>query len=432
MLSNLDEVNKASIDTNFDNNYMATLNFYLKKADKQGLSTILLTYQGSGEKFRYAAKAKVYPAQWIERRQRVKVKAESDNLVNSHLDSLASIISEAERESLLLNHHIDFYYVRERFEERISGKMKTPKKEVLRSFHEDFTQFLNEVKLTKKLWTWKQYKTCHNHLSKFESEVGYKLSFNTLNLDFYHAFVQYLSADLKLLNNSVGSVIKSIKVFLNWATDKQLNTYLTYKKFKVFKEETEAVSLTEAELIKIYNTEGLTPCYEAVRDLFCFSCFTGLRFSDIYSFKETSIKDGYIEIKTEKTRQFIRIPLSDYAQGILNRNGGMLPKPISNQKMNNYLKEIAKICKLNEIIRFIKYRGVQKVETIEPKYNLITTHTARRTFVTLSLEKGMRAETVMSITGHKDYHTFKKYIKLTDQVKMTEMNKIWNNNNLQI
>lgn len=95
--------------------------------------------------------------------------------------------------------------------------------------------------------------------------------------------------------------------------------------------------------------------------------------------------------------------------------------------MNYYLKDIAQECELNEIIRLTKYRGVQKVETIEPKYKLITTHTARRTFVTLSLEKGMRAETVMSITGHKDYHTFKKYIKLTDKVKMVEMNEIWNN-----
>jgi integrase len=80
----------------------------------------------------------------------------------------------------------------------------------------------------------------------------------------------------------------------------------------------------------------------------------------------------------------------------------------------------------NESILMVKYRGVEKVEFIEPKYKFISTHTARRTFVTLSLEKGMRPETVMSITGHKDYHSFKKYIKLTDKVKLVEMNQIWN------
>ena len=76
-------------------------------------------------------------------------------------------------------------------------------------------------------------------------------------------------------------------------------------------------------------------------------------------------------------------------------------------------------------MQIVKYRGAEKVEFIEPKYKFIGTHTARRTFVTLSLEKGMRPETVMSITGHKDYNTFKKYIKLTDKVKLAEMNNIW-------
>ncbi|WP_090706659.1 site-specific integrase [Daejeonella rubra] len=406
---------------------MATLNFYLKKSDKQGLSLILLTYQGSGNKFRYAAKAKVNPAQWIERRQRVKVKSEMDDLVNNHLDSLASIISEAERESLLINHHIDFNYVKERFEEKIRGKKVIKAKRVIKALREDFQNFLLEVKATKTMWTWKHYGTCFNHLIKFEKEKNYKLTYESLNLNFYHAFVGYLSNDNKLLNNTVGCMIKSLKVFLNWATDRELNTILIFKKFKAFKEESEAVSLSEEELLRIFNSKKLTPSFMNVRDLFCFACFTGLRFSDIHSFKETSIKENYIEVKTEKTRQFIRIPLSNYAKDILLRNGGKLPKPISNQKMNNFLKEIAEICELNEIIRLTKYRGVEKVETIEPKYKLITTHTARRTFVTLSLEKGMRAETVMSITGHKDYHSFKKYIKLTDKVKLVEMNTIWNN-----
>ena len=86
------------------------------------------------------------------------------------------------------------------------------------------------------------------------------------------------------------------------------------------------------------------------------------------------------------------------------------------------------MAEINESVIVTKYRGLEKVEFLEPKYNFISSHTARRTFVTLSLEKGMRPETVMSITGHKDYKTFKKYIKLTDKVKMNEMNQIWSKN----
>ena len=107
------------------------------------------------------------------------------------------------------------------------------------------------------------------------------------------------------------------------------------------------------------------------------------------------------------------------------KNEGRLPKLFSNQKTNEYLKELGELAGITESILIIKYRGIEKVEFLEPKYKFISSHTARRTFVTLSLEKGMRPETVMSITGHKDYKTFKKYIKLTDKVKLVEMNNIW-------
>lgn len=81
--------------------------------------------------------------------------------------------------------------------------------------------------------------------------------------------------------------------------------------------------------------------------------------------------------------------------------------------------------KIKTPIANIKYRGSERIENALPKHDIITTHTARRTFVPLSLEKGMRPETVMAITGHKDYKTFKKYIKITSKVKNVEMNQIW-------
>ena len=81
---------------------------------------------------------------------------------------------------------------------------------------------------------------------------------------------------------------------------------------------------------------------------------------------------------------------------------------------------------MTDPIKQTRFKGSERIETVEPKHKLITTHTARRTFVTLSLEKGMRPETVMSITGHKNYKNFKRYIKLTDKVKKIEMKRIWN------
>ena len=189
----------------------------------------------------------------------------------------------------------------------------------------------------------------------------------------------------------------------------------------MFREDGELIYLSEVELFKIINLEFESEKLKVVRDNFCFACFTGLRYSDISKLQDENIKEDYIEIKTEKTRAFLRIPLNQHAKAILLKNGGRLPKLFSNQKTNEYLKDIGKLAEITESILITKYRGIEKVEFSEPKYKFISSHTARRTFVTLCLENGMRPETVMSITGHKDYKTFKKYIKLTDKVKLVEI-----------
>ena len=102
-----------------------------------------------------------------------------------------------------------------------------------------------------------------------------------------------------------------------------------------------------------------------------------------------------------------------------------LPTGITNQKSNEYIKEIGGLAEVDELVSIEKFNGSKKLTITKQKYHLLTTHTARRTFVTLALEKGIRAEVVMAMTGHKNYKTFKKYIKITDKVMQNEMNRVW-------
>ncbi|MVN20427.1 site-specific integrase [Mucilaginibacter arboris] len=409
---------------------MATLNFYLDKPDKEGKCPILMTYLANGKKFRHSVKYKTFPGQWLTKKQQIRVIEKEDQFVNSHLDSLNSIITDAQKESLLIYNKINFDFVREKF----SGALD--KKEVKQAGvkQKDFIGYFNEyieVAAGKiKPLTIKRYIATLNHLLAFRKVKRFELSFERMDSEFYEKFVNYLTVDRNLLNNSVGGYVKVVKSFLNFATDKGYNkTGLQYKKFKVFKEESDLIYLTEAEVMKlVYLEEGMTERLRIVRDNFCFACFTGLRYSDISILKPENIKEGVVLVKTEKTKDFLQIPLNRFAKEVLARNNGHLPKLASNQKTNDALKELGKLAGLNEMVHIIKYRGIEKVEFLEPKYNFIGTHTARRTFVTLCLEKGMRPEVVMSITGHKDYKSFKKYIKLTDKVKSVEMNKIWETN----
>ncbi|MDN3549331.1 site-specific integrase [Mucilaginibacter aquaedulcis] len=399
---------------------MATVNFYLDKADKNGQSFILMTYLANGQKFRHSVKVKISPTMWLKSKQRLKVKQQDHEYLNAHLNALEEIITKAERECLLNYSTLNFNFIKQRFNDSLN---KTNERKTLALY---FQEYIDSSKGKITDGTIRHYITCLNHLNKFSKKKRYELTFDRINSTFHDSFVSFLTEDCKLLNNTIGNYIKIIKSFMNFAFDNGYNkSSQDYKKFKVFREDGELIYLSEAELLKIYDLELTSTKLRVVRDNFCFACFTGLRYSDITKLQQENIKDEYIEIKTEKTRDFLRIPLNDFAKELLYKNGGLLPKLFSNQKTNAYLKEIAKLAEIEEKILIIKYRGVDKVEFSEPKYNFITTHTARRTFVTLSLEKGMRPETVMSITGHKDYKTFKKYIKLTDKVKMLEMNNIW-------
>ena len=401
---------------------MATVNFYLDRADKEGKSFILMTYLAQGQKFRHSVKLKVLPTQWAKRKQRVKEFNREDQLINSHLDKLESLIKDAQTHSLLFYQRIDFNFVRQTFYDTLGGKAE--KKKV--SFLESFQEYIDLSRTTKKQKTTDRYVTTFRHIKEFGKVKRYELSFDKINQHFYENFTRFLLTEKQQLNNTVGNYVKTLKSFMNFSIEhgycKPSNEV---KRFKVLKDEAELIYLTEDELLNLYHLELSSQKLRVVRDNFCFACFTGLRYSDITKLKLENIKDDYLEIKTEKTRDFLRIPLVSFAKELLNRNGGKLPALYTNQKTNDYLKELGELAGFNEMIQVVKYRGVEKVEFLQPKYAFLCTHTARRTFVTLSLEKGMRPETVMSITGHKDYKTFKKYIKLTDKVKLAEMNNIW-------
>ena len=123
----------------------------------------------------------------------------------------------------------------------------------------------------------------------------------------------------------------------------------------------------------------------------------------------------------------IDIPLNSFAISILARNSEY-PQPlpvITNQKMNEYLKVLCKKAGINESVKTVKYKGSERIETTHKKFEIISTHTARRTFISLSLQKGMKPDVIMAITGHTTYKMMQKYLKIADSFKREEMDKAW-------
>ena len=141
----------------------------------------------------------------------------------------------------------------------------------------------------------------------------------------------------------------------------------------------------------IYNYNIQNKTLASVRDVFCFGCFTGQRFSDISKIKSKDIINDTWHLRTTKTKDRLEIPLNKFALEILAKyasNVSLLPI-MSNQKTNLYLKEIGKLLEIDTETTRTRYQGHLAIEEIKPKYAFMSTHTARRTFVTLSLEKGI-------------------------------------------
>ena len=255
-----------------------------------------------------------------------------------------------------------------------------------------------------------------------------------------------------LEEKTVQKQFNNLKWFLNWAIRKgyceesYINKYRP--KFKVL--EKPVIFLTKEELLQLYNYEipasgtvvdlvdmnGNTyqkrvneaGALQKTKDLFCFCCFTSLRYSDMAKVRRSDINGDILYVTTQKTNDRLPINLNSFAKEILAKYedtifpGGLALPVITNQKMNYYLKDLCELCGFNEPITKTCYRAGQKVEETSPKYELIGTHAGRRTFICFALSSGIPPQVVMKWTGHSDYKAMKPYIDIAEKTKEEAMN----------
>jgi integrase len=182
-------------------------------------------------------------------------------------------------------------------------------------------------------------------------------------------------------------------------------------KYKVEKYETSIVTLDDEELKKLLNWDAGK--YSFVRDVFIFACMTSLRYSDIITLKKQHIKNNIITKVAEKSRkgkEVYMVELNNIALDILERNNYILNK-YQLQPFNRLLQEMSEKCGFfNEVVEYNVYREGVKIIEKDYKYNLISSHTARRTFITRCVEKGVPLNQIMKMTSHTKLDTLLKYI----------------------
>lgn len=279
--------------------------------------------------------------------------------------------------------------------------------------------------------TYQKFKTLKNHLISFNNQ----LSFEKLNESGLNNFMIFLRNDANLRNSSIKKQISFLKWFMRWATSKGYNSIRDFESFapKLKDTEKKVIFLEWEELMKIYNFSfpKNKKYLERVRDVFCFCCFTSLRYSDVENLKRHNIINDTIYITTIKTADTISIELNDYSREILNKykddlypDNKALPV-ITNQKMNQYLKEVGYICGIDTPVTITYYKGNKRIDETFKKYELLGTHCGRRTFICNALMMGIQPEVVMKWTGHSDYKSMKPYIDIADSAKHEAM-KLFN------
>ncbi|MCR5697722.1 MAG: site-specific integrase [Marinilabiliaceae bacterium] len=277
-------------------------------------------------------------------------------------------------------------------------------------------------------WTdasYKKFHTLRNHLLAFDKHLHID-DFTTERLT---EFVDSLRLVSDLRNTTIAKQLCFLKWFLRWAKRQKILHNDDFESFqpKLKHSEKKVIFLEWDELIKVETAELPTQHLRQVRDVFCFCCFTSLRYSDVANLKWSNVFDDYISITTIKTSDSLNIDLNNHSRAILDKYRGMefskgrcLPV-ISNQKMNEALKEVMRLCGIDTPTPIVYFKGNKRIEEIHPKYELIGTHCGRRTFICNALMLGIPPEIVMKWTGHSDYSSMKPYIAIADKAKKDAM-----------
>lgn len=348
--------------------------------------------------------------------------------INKYLDSIDKVFIELKENNIKPNKEI----IKAKFNERTVIKPIGTVKVISNNYlvQDLFSQFMDEESVVNQwtLNTIKKMRTLKKRLYNFNSEMTID-EFDQDSLLKYQLYLQ----SLNFQNSTIKKKISHLKWFLRWAEKKN---YLTNNQFKFFRPRLKSAAkqiifLNRDELTKIINVKiPKSKLYlERVRDVFLFQCFTGLRYSDVENLRKSDIKHNRIEITTVKTTDNLVIELNKRSKEILDKYQDFEPDSfralpvITNQKMNEYLKELAQLADISEPVRKTYFKGNKRIDEILPKWQVLTSHAGRRTFICNALSLGIPPQVVMKWTGHSDYRSMKPYIDVADNVKSSAMQK---------
>lgn len=404
-----------------------SVRFYLDKEKNH----INLFFSFDSKRVKIYTKENILPDWWNSEKQRAKETTKNPTYsdTNKNLNEMENMISSL-FEKFIQDYkrkpepaEIRDIFNKEYFEKIPQFVTKRPK-----SLMETFDEYIESKRIENTESTAVKYEQAKQNLIDFGKKHKQQIQFENISMDFRNKFVKYLQNDLGYAPSTVYRKMKFVKTILLYGLDcgyvNKLNINLS--KFLTKDRAGNQIALSELELYEIENLDlSQNKRLEQVRDRFLIGCYTGLRFSDFMRLTKNHIQDGkYIIINQQKVKSNVTIPFFDEVKQIFEKYDYNLPKPISEPKFNEYLKEVAQQCetlkRLQETAQFV---GGKEKKVNVPRWSLTSSHTARRTFVTLNHAKGIDLETLTTATGHTTIKALKSYVKLDDKQKADVLSK---------
>lgn len=391
------------------------LSFALKRSKilANGMAPVYLRITVEGKRTEFTTRRYILPVRWNAAAQKMTGNSEEARSFNQYLKTLEQQVYDAHRRMIELNQLVNAISLRD----KVFGKEKAVEvKMLIPIFKEHNRRIAALVGKEYAEGTLERYATSLKHTVDFlrwQYQAG-DIAIKDIGYEFISAYDFYLRSEKNCCNNTAIKYLKNFKKIILICMS---NGWLERDPFAAYKARlTEVIPayLTQGELTVIAEKRFVIERISQVRDIFLFSCYTGLAYADVKKLKRSEIVKGidgqdWVSTNRKKTDTASRIPLLPAAQSILQRyednpqcihEGRLLPV-LSNQKMNAYLKEIADIC------------GITKP---------FTYHTARHTFATtVTLANGVPIESVSKMLGHTNIKTTQHYAKILDAKVSTDM-----------
>lgn len=417
---------------------MATVNYLV--VGKKNFSNILLRFK-NGRKADYTISTdlKVEPKHWSKAKQKIKNIAgeKTKDEINNHLVNLKKFVID----EFNLDNASGVFINREWLKKKIAKYFNRPSDEAALDqiyfvpYVENFiklapTRLIKGKNKPVSKGTITKYTTTKNKLKEYEEKFKTKIKFTDLDLLFYDKFVDFLSREQNINYNTIGNYIGTIKTIARDAKLKDLpvHPHIEHPKFFAPKSKSISIYLNKDEIDQIYKHDfSDSVSLDNARDLFIIGLHTGLRISDFLRLKESNIKEGFFEIKTQKTGQHVVIPMHQHVKAILKKHNGF-PRKISDQKFNKHIKTVCEKVGLKQKVKGSKINPKTKRKEIDmyPKYDLVTSHICRRSFAT-NLYGELPNMVIMGVTGHQTETQFLKYIKITPKENAERLKAYWKN-----